>query len=184
MEIKCGLGTLAPGASRTVTVDLRPTAAGRLTLTGTVSAAEPDTVPPNDTDQAAVTVGLATVELSATADPRVLPGATATTITINAVTRSRRPARNARVCVQLPRGLTVKTPPRATLRGRRLCWRITRLAAGARRTYRLHAVAPRVTRARRLVLRLTVRGAGVRTRRARVTLRILAASAQPPRVTG
>ena len=45
-QIRCGLGTLAPGASRIVTAELRPTAAGTLTLSGAVTAAEPDTVPP------------------------------------------------------------------------------------------------------------------------------------------
>ena len=53
---------MAPGASRTIAAELRPTAAGRLTLTGTVTAAERDTVPPNNTDQASITVDLATVD--------------------------------------------------------------------------------------------------------------------------
>ncbi len=78
--IRCGLGTLAPGASQTVVVDVSPTAAGRLELTGTVSAAEPDTVPSNNKDQAAITVGVATVEVTATAQPPQLTAGSATTI--------------------------------------------------------------------------------------------------------
>ena len=97
-----GWARLHPAPRGPSTSTLRPTAAGRLTLTGTVSAAEPDTVPPNDTDRAAVTVGLATVALTATADPPVLRPGGATTIDIKAVTRGRRPARNARVCVRVP----------------------------------------------------------------------------------
>ena len=86
-------------------------------LTGTVSAAEPDVVPPNDTDQAAVIVGLATVDLTATAATHALPAGSATTITIKAVTRSRRPARNASVCVRVPKGLNIPRPAGATVRG-------------------------------------------------------------------
>ena len=163
---------------------LRPTAAGRLELSGSVSAAEPDTVPPNDTDRAAVTVGLATVAVSATAEPSVLREGTRTTITIRAVTRSRRPARNARVCVRVPAGVTINRPPGARLQGRSLCWRVARLEQGARRAYRLRAVAPNVRRARTVTLGVSVRGAGVRTRRARVSLRILPARAPAPQFTG
>ena len=112
--IKCGLGTLAPGDSRTVVVDLVPTAAGRLELAGTVSAAEPDSVPPNNTDQAAVDVGVATVELSATAQPPQLIAGSATTITVKAVTQSRRPAHKATVCVRVPKGLKIPRPGTAT----------------------------------------------------------------------
>jgi large repetitive protein len=112
--IKCGLGTLAPGASQTVVVDLRPTAAGRLELTGTVTAAEPDTVSTNNTDQAAITIGVSTVKLTATAAPPELTDGSATTITITAVTQSRRPAHNATVCVRVPKGLTIPKPGAAT----------------------------------------------------------------------
>jgi uncharacterized repeat protein (TIGR01451 family) len=181
--IRCGLGTLAPGASRTV-VELRPTAVGRLTLTGTVSAAEPDVVPPNDTDEATVTVGLASVGLTATARRHVLPAGSATSITIKAVTRSRRPARNARICVRTPKGVSISRPARATLNRGRLCWRVRRLASGRRRVFRLHAVAGRVTRARTVVVGITVQGVGVRTRRTRLVLRIVPAPARPPRFTG
>ena len=178
--IKCGLGTLAPGASRTVVVDLRPTAAGRLELTGEVGAAETDSVPPNNTDQAAITVGLATVDLAATAAPAQLTAGDATTITVKAQTHSRRPARNASVCVRVPRGLMVPRPGAATRHGGRLCWRITRLATGRRRVLHLRAVAQHTSRAHTVVLKLAVLGAGVRTRHARLALRIVPPPAPPP----
>jgi hypothetical protein len=66
--IKCGLGTLAPASSHTV-VDLRPTAARRLELAGNVSEAEHDRAPADNTNLAAITVGLATVDVIATAQP-------------------------------------------------------------------------------------------------------------------
>jgi hypothetical protein len=129
-------------------------------------------------------VGLASVDLTATADPQVLRPGRATTIDITAVTRGRRPARDASVCVRVPRRLSVRKPAGATLRNGRLCWRIARLAPGRRRTLHLRATAQDVTRARTVVLRIEVQGAGVRTRRARVALRIVPAPAPPPPVTG
>ena len=185
--IKCGLGTLAPGDSRTVVVDLVPAAAGRLELAGTVSAAEPDSVPPNNTDQAAVDVGVATVELSATAQPPQLIAGSATTITVKAVTQSRRPAHKATVCVRVPKGLKIPRPGTATVRKGRLCWPITELATGRRRVFHLHAVAQPTAHAHTVVLRVTVQGAGVHTRHVRLVLRVvppLPPPIPPPLVTG
>ncbi len=186
--IRCGVGTLTPGASRTVSVNLRPTAAGRLELAGRVSAAEEDRAPANNTDQAAVAVGLADVEISATATRPELISGTPTTVDIKAVTRSRRPARNASVCVQAPHNLRIPTPHSARLRHGSVCWPISRLARGHRRVFRLHAVAPHVSHPRTIVLGITVRGAGVRRRHGRLALRIdprpKPPPAPPPVVTG
>ena len=178
--IRCGLGTLAPGASRTVSVNLRPTAAGRLELAGRVSSAEDDRAPANNTDQAAVTVGLADVEITATATRPELISGTATTVAVKAVTRSRRPARNASVCVQAPHSLNIPRPHSSKLRRGSVCWPIARLVRGHRRVFRLHAVAPRVSRPRTIVLGITVRGAGVRRRHARLALRIDPRPKPPP----
>ncbi|MFG2985674.1 calcium-binding protein [Streptomyces sp. NPDC048258] len=52
----CILGTLAPGASATVTVVVEPTATGSISDTATVSATESDPVPTNNTDTANTTV--------------------------------------------------------------------------------------------------------------------------------
>jgi uncharacterized repeat protein (TIGR01451 family) len=182
--IKCGLGTLAPGASRTVVVDLSPTAAGRLELTGTVSEAEPDTVIANNTDQAAITVGLATVDVTTTAQPPQLTAGSATTITITAVTHSRRPAHNASVCVRVPSGVTIPKPGAATLRHGRLCRPIARLAKGQHRVFHLRAVAQPTAHAHTVILQVTVHGDGVHTRHARLALRIVPPPTPPPLVTG
>ena len=135
-------------------------------LTGTVSAAERDTVPPNNTDQASVVVDLATVDLTVVADlPVVAPG-NPTTIVVKAVTRSRRPARNATVCVRVPGHLSVGKPAGATLGNGRVCWRIARLARGRSRTFVLHATARQVTPCVRTTpIAIDVRGTAVRTRR-------------------
>jgi uncharacterized repeat protein (TIGR01451 family) len=183
-SIKCGLGTLAPGASHTVDIDLRPTAAGKITLDGTVDAAEPDAVPPNDSDRASITVGLATVDITATVPSRTLTPGHPMPITIHAVDHGKRPARNASICVRVPKGLSVPRPARAKLRGRLLCVRLARLRPGAHRALRFRAVALPGPRARRAVLAVSVRGAGVRARRILVVLRIAAVAPRPPRFTG
>ena len=178
-QIRCGLGTLAPGASRTIAAGLRPTAVGRLLLSGTVSAAEQDAVPANNTDQAAVTVDLANVTITATADPPVVAPGDPTTITVKVRTRGRRPARNASVCIRAPEHLRTKRPAGATLRNGRLCWRIARLAGGRSRTFLVRAAARQAPCARTAAVEIDVRGVGVRPRNARVLLRIRCAAARP-----
>ena len=86
--------------------------------------------------------------------------------------------------VRVPKGLSIRRPPGATFRDGRLCWRIARLATGRHRVFRLLAVAQHVSRARTVVVGTTVQGAGVRTRRARVVLRITRAHVRPPGFTG
>ena len=54
VSTECGLGNLAVGESRTVRLRLRPLEAGRLTVAARVDADEPDSVPPNDTDEASI----------------------------------------------------------------------------------------------------------------------------------
>jgi uncharacterized repeat protein (TIGR01451 family) len=183
--VKCDLGTLAPGDTRTVTVDLRPTAAGKLDLTGTVDAAETDSIPASNTDHAAITTGVATVDLTATANPSTLPSGAPTMVTIETVTRSRRPVRNASICVRIPEGLATVRPTGATSRRGRLCWRIAFLAHGHRRVFHLRVSAPCLSRAYTTTLNLTAAGRSVHTRRARLALHILRCAARrPPIVTG
>src|SRR5438128_82679 len=55
-NISCSLGTLANGASTTVTIVVTPTVAGVLSNTASVSATEPDPDPDNNTGTAVTTV--------------------------------------------------------------------------------------------------------------------------------
>lgn len=52
----CPLNTLAPGANATVTLTLNPTAAGTLTVTGSVNATETDPNPANNSATVSVTI--------------------------------------------------------------------------------------------------------------------------------
>ena len=158
----CALGTLAPGERRTAIVRLTPVRPGTLTLSGTVTAAETESRTDNNDDRARIRVeeALTTVslEVSVPADP--VPAGTSVPIAVTVRNRGTRPALGFRVCQRLPRGLGVARRGGATLRDGRVCWRIDRLAPGARRTLRITAHVSCV-RARRTVV-TTVRGGNVR----------------------
>jgi hypothetical protein len=141
-------------------------------------------VPPNDTDRASITVGLATVEITATVPRHKLTPGRPMPITIHAVDHGKRPAHNASICVRAPNSVSVPKPARAKLRGRQLCVRIAPLAPGAHRTLRFRAIVLPGTRARRAVLAVSVRGAGVHTRRLRIAFRIAPLAPRPARFTG
>jgi len=68
--VTCALGTLASGAGSTVTIDVRPTAAGSLTNSATVSGGEPDSNSANNTALAVVTAnpqpGISITDVSVT----------------------------------------------------------------------------------------------------------------------
>ena len=179
----CALGTLAPGERRTAVVRLTPARPGTLTLSGAVTAAQAESRTDNNGDAARIRIeeALTTVSLdvSVSADP--VPAGTSLPIAVTVRNRGTRPALGLRVCQRLPRGLGLLRRGGATPRDGRICWRIDRLAPGARRTLRITAHVTCV-RARRTVV-TTVRGSNVRARTARTRLQI-ACIAQRPRYTG
>ncbi len=179
----CTLGTLAPGERRTATVRLTPARPGTLTLSGTVTAAQTESRTDNNDDRARIRVEEALTTLSlAVSVPDTTPAAGAVLpIAVTVRNRGPRPALGFTVCQRLPRGLGVARHGGATLRNGRACWRIARLAPGARRTRGSRRTSSCV-RARRTVV-TTVRGDNVRRRTSRLRVRIACAT-QPPRFTG
>jgi hypothetical protein len=135
----------------------------KLALAGEVSGAEKDIRPSNNTDQAAVNVAVAAVELTATARPRRSPPVQRRR-SRSRCSRAADAERDVNVCVRVPTGLTILRRGGAALRGTSLCWRIRRLANGRHRTRRLRARPLCVSRARSINLKITVNGAGVHTR--------------------
>ena len=179
----CGLGTLAPGATRSVAVTLTPRRTGTLTLAGTVRVAGSETRTDNNADAATVEVAAGTTAVSvrvAAPETRVAAGER---LPLRVVVRNRgaRAARGATVCIRLPRGLGVARAGALQRRGARLCRRIGTLPAGARRTVRLRARVTCIPGRR--VVRATVRGGNIGTRRARLTIRV-ACAPPPPAFTG
>ncbi len=107
--VRCALGTLAAGASRTIALTVRtdPALTGRLVNTATVSTDTPDVDPSNDSDPWEATedpIADVTVEKTVSV-PAVARGGTAT---FRLVTRNLGPsvARDVRLSDRLPAGLT------------------------------------------------------------------------------
>ena len=184
VSTQCGLGNLAVGESRTVRLRLRPLEAGRLTVAARVDADEPDSVPPNDTDEASIRARRPNLVIdNRMTDKRLEPGDQASSIT-KVRNRGPGPALNFRVCVTVPAGLTIARRGGARLRNGKACWRTDRLPNGRALGYRLALRAANVNSRRRVCLRATVSGRYIRTRRTRVCTLVLPAQRRRGGVTG
>jgi uncharacterized repeat protein (TIGR01451 family) len=173
------LGTLAPGATRTVRLALAARRAGRITVSAHVRAAEPDPVPGNGAAMASVRVlGPVALRLSGSASPPVVRSGRSLRLRLGVAVRGRRAARDVRVCTMLPRGL------RADGGGRRACFRFARVGSGAGRRLRLRVEAARVRRPRLRTVRIVARGANTSGVRAVVTVRVRPSGEQGARFTG
>jgi uncharacterized repeat protein (TIGR01451 family) len=167
LPLRCELGTLAPGQQRSVTVRLRRLVPGRLTLTGSVTAAETETTLANNIDRASIRIraGRATVGITKHAGTASARSGESIGFTITVRNTGAVPARNVTVCDRLPGGLAFERLGGATTR------------------YRITTGALSVARVRRVTNTGIVQGANVarRTATARVTLR---PAAQRPPFTG
>jgi uncharacterized repeat protein (TIGR01451 family) len=179
----CSLDTLAPGASRTIDVAVRPTRRGTLTLTGTVSGNEPETRSDNNRDGGSVTVkeGATSLALSTRPSTGTVRGGKTLKLTITVRNGGRHTARNLTVCQRLPGVLRPLRLGGAKLRGGVPCWKVRALGAGRHRRRVLTVRAAQVTRAVRVTA--TVRADNARSRRASARVRITSPR-RPPRFTG
>ncbi len=175
--VRCTLGSLAPGASATVSVRLRPTGPGTIAAMTVVRA--PGAAAVRSKVRRTVVEALARLVLRKRADvARARPGQVVG-YRISLRVRGRTAARRVRVCDSLPDGLRLQRAAGASRRHGRACWTLERVGAGRTRT--LHVVA-RVVAARRtkLVNRATARAANARGRqRAAATVRVRPLSNRP-----
>ena len=139
--IQCSLADLAPDASQTVEVDVRPLRPGR--LIDDVTASD-DQFDPNYANDSAKTI--ATVRPRKTsARVRIVPVQPVATpghvvgfdVTIGVIKPV--PGVKPTVCVTLPRQLRVTSAPGAAAAARRLCWGADALVNGSPRTFRFSA---------------------------------------------
>ena len=179
----CDLGTLAPGERRTVAVTLTPERPGTLALAGTVRASQAETRSDNNDDSATVRVreGQTSLAVDVRAPAGVRAAGEEVPITLAVRNRGSRPAVGVSICGRLPRGIGVVRRGGARVRDGRLCWRIARLAPGARRTVRVRAHLSCVPGQRTVVARVRADNASGRTTRARLRI---ACSGLQPRFTG
>ena len=172
--VTCALGSLAPGASATATLTVRPTARGTVANSARADSSTPDPNAADNTATATVRVRYPRTRV------RVTKRATRTTVVAGGVVgyrisvrnRGAAAARSLRVCDRLGAGLAFVTRPGSTLRDGRACWTIRRLARGAERNFRVTAQTLAAGSARRVTNVVSVRGANVAGRTARARVRV------------
>jgi uncharacterized repeat protein (TIGR01451 family) len=162
--IRCDLGTIAAGAAATVTLRVRPLRPGVIRDSASVTSDTPDPVTANGESgivETRVTAGRGRVSITKEANRARVSAFEPVKFKI--IVRSRGPAtaRRLEVCDSLPALLTLRRAPGAKFRGGDPCWRIRSLSPGAKRTFKVTALAERTATARRVVNKATVRGANV-----------------------
>jgi uncharacterized repeat protein (TIGR01451 family) len=98
--------------------------------------------------------------------------------------RTGRPAFAVRVCDRLPKGLTVRSAPRAHIKGRTACWRIARLAGHAARTFTIHTLAGDAVGVTRILNRGVASGSNAATVAGRASITVVPDSKRGPQFTG
>jgi uncharacterized repeat protein (TIGR01451 family) len=183
--VSCSTGTLAAGA--TVTVTIRAVAI----KPGSAPDAAKVVAPSGGVDDLANNAGAATIRIAkpilrlTQAINRTTIGAGRTaTYTIRVRNPSKRGVRNVRVCDRLPSGLVyVSSTPTAKLTKSGYCWTTKTLWAGRSRTYRITVRALGGASGRK-ANRATASSAMANTDRATRTIRVLGARAAGGGVTG
>ena len=175
--VQCSLAELAPGASETVEVHVRPLRPGELIDDVTASDDQFDPNYANDSAKTTVTVmprGTAAkvriVPVQPVAPPGHVVGFVLTVGVIKPI-----PGVKPTVCVTLPRQLRVVRAAGAVAGGGRLCWDSDALVSGSPRTFRFSARVVSSS-ATTLALHATLTGANFAARRATATLAV------PPRL--
>jgi uncharacterized repeat protein (TIGR01451 family) len=183
VPLHCELGTLTPGAQRSFTVGVRRLLPGRVTVSGSVTAAETETTLANNIDRASVRIrlGRAVVRFTKRTGTATARSGDAVGFTIAIRNTGSVPARGVVVCDRLPSGLTWERLGGARLRDGQACWTVRRLAGGRTARYHIVTRTSSVTRVRRVTNTAIVRGTNLARRAAgaRVTVRP-AATPRPP----
>ena len=182
LPLRCEVGTVTPGGQRSFTVHVRRLLLGRVTLTGSVSAAETETTLANNIDRASVRIraGRATVRITKGASTASARSGAAVGLTIVVRNTSAVPARNLTTCDRLPGGLVFERLGGARLANARACWSLRRLAPGATIRYRIATRALNGERARRVTNTATVQGGNVLSSRASASVTLRPARRTPP----
>jgi uncharacterized repeat protein (TIGR01451 family) len=161
--------SMPPSSTRTVTVVarvgvLKP---GKLTDTAAVTADGPDPDPSTDHATAVVRILAAPLTITKRASATHVHSGSAVSFTIRVTNRSDAAVNHVTVCDRLPAGLNRISG--GTVRGTRVCWTVSSLAASASRSFVMRAGAVS-SRTQAVTNVATVGGHGIATRSARATV--------------
>ena len=177
--VQCSLAELAPGASETLAVQVRPLRPGQLIDDVTASDNELDPSYANDSAKTTATITPRATEAKVRIVP-IQPVANRGHVVGFAVTvgvTKPVPGVKPTVCVALPKQLRVTSSPGAVAGAGRLCWDLDALVNGAPRSFRFSAriVSPTSSSATILVVRARLTGANFAAGRAAAAVQV------PPR---
>ncbi len=182
--VRCELGTIAAGATVTVSMTGRARASGSLVNIARASSTTPDPQSANDVASVTTRVSGGSLAFSKTANKSRVHAGRMIGYALRVANRGSGPVAGARVCDRLPAGLTfVSAAPRATRSGGEYCWSLGTLPANSARTLRITARATRGTSGNR-TNRASLTASGVTTRTASERVNVLAAAARGGGVTG
>jgi uncharacterized repeat protein (TIGR01451 family) len=173
--LQCTLARLAPGASESLELSLRPLRPGRLIDAASVSAGELESNYANNVAKIAATVR----RRRTAARVRVVPiqpvshsGEVVGFVLTIAVTE-RAPGVMPTVCVTLPARLRLTAAPGAIAAGSRVCWDLTDLVRGKLQSFRLAARVGSVSRTgAAFAVRARLTGANFAARRSIATVQV------------
>ncbi|MDW5597736.1 hypothetical protein VSS74_25515 [Conexibacter stalactiti] len=173
--VRCALGTLAAGQSRTISLRVRVLASGTIRNTATVAAHRADLNPRNDSSTVPVTVPVPRATLSI--EKRALGrgavrrgGAVRFRVTVRNTSASA--ATGVTVCDRLPEGLSLLSTGGGRLRDGDLCWNAGLLAGRATRTFTFRARVLADVRGPRIVNVASVTAENAARRQARAAIRL------------
>jgi uncharacterized repeat protein (TIGR01451 family) len=176
--LHCTFASLAPGASATITLVLRPLRPGRLIDATAVSATEAETNYANNTAKIAATVTRRTTAARIRIVP-VEPVAAANQLVefvITIAVTKRTTAVMPTVCAALPKTLRLTAARGAIASRSRLCWKLTDLVSGRPRSFRFSARVRSVPRSgTALAVKTRLSGSNFITTRAAAVVQV------PPR---
>jgi uncharacterized repeat protein (TIGR01451 family) len=183
--MRCSLGTIAAGATLTITVVAEPRRSGcRQRNAASATGEGTDAVAASNLDTVDLCARKVALRLSKTADEASVRAGGLMNYTIRVTNPTRATARNVKTCDRLPSGLVyVSSRSKARLTGGAYCWTAKRLPRGTTRRYRITVRVLRGASGNR-VNRATVDGLQARRRQARAAIRVLPATAQGGGVTG
>jgi uncharacterized repeat protein (TIGR01451 family) len=185
MPVRCQLGTVAAGASVTITVVLRPATVGSARTNTASAAGRGDDGNPRDNIAGAVAaVRRVPLKVAKRASRTSVRAGTAFSYVIRVWNPSRGVARDVRVCDRLPSGVVlVKATPRARVTNGRHCWTVRTLGAGKSRRFLLRVRAIRGAAGRK-VNTVVATSPNSRTARARRAIQVRGGTVAAGGVTG